>query len=114
HLELLELGVDPSQVDGGAAVGDHLALLVLVGVEGHVAGDLRAGAGQDHQGIAGGEPCGAAADDAQPPEVAVLRGEVGAVHVDQSADRKSTRLNSSHDSISYAVYCLKKKKKKLK
>src|SRR3989475_6330205 len=29
-----------------------------------------------------------------------------------SADRKSTRLNSSHSQISYAVFCLKKKKKK--
>src|SRR5207249_10353945 len=28
-------------------------------------------------------------------------------------DRKSTRLNSSHVSISYAVFCLKKKKKKM-
>src|SRR5690348_18072372 len=30
------------------------------------------------------------------------------------ADRKSTRLNSSHPSISYAVFCLKKKKKQTK
>src|SRR2546427_2746188 len=29
-------------------------------------------------------------------------------------DRKSTRLNSSHSQISYAVFCLKKKKKKWK
>src|SRR5437667_8871477 len=29
-----------------------------------------------------------------------------------SRDRKSTRLNSSHITISYAVFCLKKKKKK--
>src|SRR5438034_7198231 len=29
-------------------------------------------------------------------------------------DRKSTRLNSSHTVISYAVFCLKKKKQKLK
>src|SRR5438270_13354529 len=29
-----------------------------------------------------------------------------------SLDRKSTRLNSSHSQISYAVFCLKKKKKK--
>src|SRR3712207_6979038 len=29
-------------------------------------------------------------------------------------DRKSTRLNSSHANISYAVFCLKKKKKKCK
>src|SRR3982750_1065915 len=28
-------------------------------------------------------------------------------------DRKSTRLNSSHDQISYAVFCLKKKNKKI-
>src|SRR3712207_8483344 len=29
-------------------------------------------------------------------------------------DRKSTRLNSSHANISYAVFCLKKKKKKIR
>src|SRR2546428_2007699 len=29
----------------------------------------------------------------------------------QRRDRKSTRLNSSHDQISYAVFCLKKKKR---
>src|SRR4051812_49864995 len=33
------------------------------------------------------------------------------VPIDQT-DRKSTRLNSSHMSISYAVFCLKKKKKR--
>src|SRR5438067_5382575 len=31
-----------------------------------------------------------------------------------SGDRKSTRLNSSHVSISYAVFCLKKKKRNMK
>src|SRR5437764_9559670 len=30
---------------------------------------------------------------------------------ERTADRKSTRLNSSHRCISYAVFCLKKKKK---
>src|SRR3989475_7083534 len=30
----------------------------------------------------------------------------------EDGDRKSTRLNSSHSQISYAVFCLKKKKKK--
>src|SRR2546427_8561014 len=34
--------------------------------------------------------------------------------VEKVADRKSTRLNSSHSQISYAVFCLKKKKKKKK
>src|SRR2546422_6648320 len=32
---------------------------------------------------------------------------------DRGRDRKSTRLNSSHGYISYAVFCLKKKKKNL-
>src|SRR5689334_25131966 len=31
-------------------------------------------------------------------------------YLDGEEDRKSTRLNSSHSSISYAVFCLKKKK----
>src|SRR5689334_24603936 len=39
---------------------------------------------------------------------AAARGVVGL------GDRKSTRLNSSHSSISYAVFCLKKKKQKKK
>src|SRR2546421_6808779 len=33
---------------------------------------------------------------------------------ERCGDRKSTRLNSSHDQISYAVFCLKKKKKATK
>src|SRR5215510_16410469 len=33
-------------------------------------------------------------------------------HTNVASDRKSTRLNSSHVAISYAVFCLKKKKKK--
>src|SRR3712207_9592452 len=37
----------------------------------------------------------------------VLRGEKSAA---ERLDRKSTRLNSSHANISYAVFCLKKKK----
>src|SRR6266540_6313080 len=35
-------------------------------------------------------------------------------HIRPFPDRKSTRLNSSHITISYAVFCLKKKKKKEK
>src|SRR2546430_5251595 len=34
------------------------------------------------------------------------------VHSIEDADRKSTRLNSSHSQISYAVFCLKKKKQR--
>src|SRR2546422_5396948 len=39
------------------------------------------------------------------------RRRTGAVVVPEQRDRKSTRLNSSHGYISYAVFCLKKKKK---
>src|SRR2546430_12663065 len=35
----------------------------------------------------------------------------GGVSLRAALDRKSTRLNSSHSQISYAVFCLKKKKK---
>src|SRR3712207_7412119 len=38
-----------------------------------------------------------------------LHGVTGARHVYTDEDRKSTRLNSSHANISYAVFCLKKK-----
>src|SRR5690554_7361530 len=37
----------------------------------------------------------------------------GGVSTKSDRDRKSTRLNSSHVRISYAVFCLKKKKKKI-
>src|SRR5438067_9660456 len=39
-----------------------------------------------------------------------LAGEIRMSGAGVSKDRKSTRLNSSHVSISYAVFCLKKKK----
>src|SRR5436190_16734965 len=39
------------------------------------------------------------------------RGEPLVLHPAPRRDRKSTRLNSSHTVISYAVFCLKKKKK---
>src|SRR2546428_6865738 len=41
--------------------------------------------------------------------IAQLAGKRGSCAI-RSRDRKSTRLNSSHDQISYAVFCLKKKK----
>src|SRR5690348_18512584 len=50
-------------------------------------------------------PCGAC-----PPVLSAFRNR--AAFCSPDPDRKSTRLNSSHPSISYAVFCLKKKKKK--
>src|SRR5438874_8550976 len=48
-----------------------------------------------------------AAFEEEDPTACVPAGEVGA----STSDRKSTRLNSSHVEISYAVFCLKKKNK---
>src|SRR5438445_5183764 len=42
--------------------------------------------------------------------LAARGGRTGAAGLPASRDRKSTRLNSSHANISYAVFCLKKKK----
>src|SRR3712207_7345790 len=48
----------------------------------------------------------------QPQQAVVVHG-ADTRHLRQRAgDRKSTRLNSSHANISYAVFCLKKKKQK--
>src|SRR2546427_7651675 len=50
----------------------------------------------------------------EPSVVKVLLRETEEVLLEvkfQQQDRKSTRLNSSHSQISYAVFCLKKKKK---
>src|SRR5205085_4199313 len=44
--------------------------------------------------------------------VVLLSITVGQLKSGMRQDRKSTRLNSSHSQISYAVFCLKKKKKK--
>src|SRR5438067_8108616 len=53
--------------------------------------------------LAGGDPFS--------PKEQATPGVLSAVS-DLALDRKSTRLNSSHVSISYAVFCLKKKNKK--
>src|SRR2546427_11167316 len=56
-------------------------------------------------------------DRSRNPDLDFLRGGVrsrkreGAGEKEPCEDRKSTRLNSSHSQISYAVFCLKKKKK---
>src|SRR2546430_10775457 len=46
------------------------------------------------------------------PAVGLVIAADPAVLVPPAGDRKSTRLNSSHSQISYAVFCLKKKKQK--
>src|SRR3712207_9504893 len=43
----------------------------------------------------------------------LVRGGPVLARAPEAGDRKSTRLNSSHANISYAVFCLKKKKSKI-
>src|SRR2546429_8702122 len=54
--------------------------------------------------------CAAVPLRVQPPQPGQVHGLV--IGMRGGIDRKSTRLNSSHGYISYAVFCLKKKKKK--
>src|SRR5690606_42104053 len=67
---------------------------------------LRAGRRRDGQALAEREPClpFAAPGPGPAPPGLFLR-----LLLSGRADRKSTRLNSSHVKISYAVFCLKKK-----
>src|SRR3712207_7593003 len=51
-----------------------------------------------------------AAFDGQIGQISYSASKGGVVGMTLPADRKSTRLNSSHANISYAVFCLKKKK----
>src|SRR2546430_9070194 len=80
-------GQPAGQVGGEAELGGRLAAGAQAVVEVVVVGD--------HVHPRGPAPI---------VEVADVRGD--------HEDRKSTRLNSSHSQISYAVFCLKKKKKK--
>src|SRR5688572_32255422 len=60
--------------------------------------------------ISADEPIHARGHREDRAERRLFRGTAG----ETAADRKSTRLNSSHSQISYAVFCLKKKKKNKK
>src|SRR5437764_10571425 len=109
-LEDLHLGEDPAGIEhevaqevelGRGQVHEHPAPPDLTGVlvENEV-GELELGAGV-------GLALGAAQDGPSPGDELLEAEGLGDVVV---PDRKSTRLNSSHRCISYAVFCLKKKK----
>src|SRR3712207_8846796 len=80
------------------SVGDH-----EVGAVRPLAGQL--GEALLAEGALGSAEALAVVDRDLPPLAVGVPGRVVAL-----ADRKSTRLNSSHANISYAVFCLKKKK----
>src|SRR3712207_8140440 len=54
-----------------------------------------------------------AALSGDPKDIAATDEAILDLFPDDERDRKSTRLNSSHANISYAVFCLKKKKKSI-
>src|SRR5690606_39967454 len=68
-------------------------------VRGHASGEEAPGEGEVRPGLRPGDGAG----QVPGPREAAPGGD--------DPDRKSTRLNSSHVKISYAVFCLKKKKK---
>src|SRR5258707_5739341 len=70
------------------------------------AGGQRPAGGQGHSSHDPPAPQGGAAGDREDRDRAGRPGS--------RRDRKSTRLNSSHANISYAVFCLKKKKEKIR
>src|SRR2546426_5962090 len=66
----------------------------------------------DLRGALGGERASTAVHVALELDAAFVHATKAFEREHLKADRKSTRLNSSHLVISYAVFCLKKKKKK--
>src|SRR5690554_7487240 len=74
--------------------------------------DLPPGTGDIHLSIMQSLPITGAVVVSTPQKVALADARKGVAMFRQEKDRKSTRLNSSHVRISYAVFCLKKKTQK--
>src|SRR5262245_64335197 len=87
--------------------GEALVRMTMAGI---CSTDLEIARGYaDFRGTLGHEFVGVVEES--PDRSQIGRRVVGDLSGDSSTDRKSTRLNSSHLGISYAVFCLKKKKK---
>src|SRR6267142_5421924 len=103
--------------EAGAAPAPSVAFLVGLVLGGRLLHPLRQLAEQvviehrarDRRGGARAEA--AVLDDHRQRDLRILERREGDEQRMVAQDRKSTRLNSSHMSISYAVFCLKKKKK---
>src|SRR5207249_5578332 len=114
-----QLAVRVGQQGGDRALRDLVQLAVLA----HSGGECEVGVGQDavHRQSAGQRvgdlrqqllDLGAADALVQLLQAVEVVAEVGQPRRLRHPDRKSTRLNSRHVSISYAVFCLKKKTQK--
>src|SRR5207245_6156814 len=103
---------------GGGAIGREHVVLHLSGVQGQ---EALAPLVPSHAALGSIHPLQTISDPERAPERlrsawAAVEGMPRAVEAAEAiarGDRKSTRLNSSHGSISYAVFCLKKKNKKI-
>src|SRR5687768_745949 len=93
--DALAIDIRSSRLSPGDRLPTHRELAYQLGVT--VGTVTRAYGEAERRGLIGGE---------------VGRGTFVRSDISVRADRKSTRLNSSHGYISYAVFCLKKKKKK--
>src|SRR5215510_3714246 len=94
------------RLDGGPALREHLSLM----------GDVTVHRGPDDEGSYADGPCAIGMRRLSIIDLAgghqpLTNAEGTLWLVANGEDRKSTRLNSSHVAISYAVFCLKKKKK---
>src|SRR5205085_5893130 len=117
-LEALVAVEDPHRLEEQAAERYHrLDVVVLVIADGLARAALDEGevdallaVAQQHQVLARAYGRAQLDLDAEARELRhVALAELGIGAVVGSGDRKSTRLNSSHSQISYAVFCLKKK-----
>src|SRR5690554_15916 len=105
--EDLDLDLYPGEilgVVGGSGTGKSVLLRSIVGLNTPTAGHITV-FGQDLTELSAPER------SLYEQRFGVLF-QGGALFTSLNLDRKSTRLNSSHVRISYAVFCLKKKKKK--
>src|SRR6266487_4641290 len=105
HLTLLVAGRDPAELLEPIDRPLHPVTLPVRGlVEAALAGLV--GLGRDHRP----DPTAPQIPPDARVAVALVTGHRVRPDPRPAPDRKSTRLNSSHPSISYAVFCLKKKK----
>src|SRR5206468_7972913 len=109
HLGLVEEREAPRQIEERLG-GVEQAIDLGVGVEGVVVGVAAPAVQQHGQEVRRIRKVGLPAEQEDRDDAGMTDRLDQRREIDGLEDRKSTRLNSSHDQISYAVFCLKKKK----